>query len=144
MGQTLTVVLGASGGTPGTGTITIQGAARSTYLCGPDCHTCSRSCSTRVYNSGTVTVTVAGNSFTVSYLGTETAAELAASLAAQINLSPLVSATVSGATITLTSRFNGAQTNFALATSYTFDTANFTAPAFTAVASGPTLTGGSD
>lgn len=103
-----------------------------------------RSCSTLTYNSGAVTITVGGNSFTAGYSGTKSASQIAADLASQINLSSLVSATVSGATITLTSRVNGLLTNYSLSTSYTFDTENFSSPAFTAIASGPTLTGGSD
>jgi phage tail sheath gpL-like len=91
-----------------------------------------------------VTIAVGGNSFSAEYSGTKSASQIAADLASQINLSPLVSATVSGATITLTSRVHGLQTNYTLSASYTFDTENFSSPAFTANASGPTLTGGSD
>jgi hypothetical protein len=74
-----------------------------------------------------------------------TASTIAAALSAALNypLSP-VSATVSGATITLRSTVNGAATNFPLSVSYTFDTGDFSSPSFVPVPSGGQLTGGTD
>lgn len=144
MSQTLTVVLGDPAGTPGTGSVTVNGIPRIAWVCEPGCPQCRKSCSTPIYNSGTVTITVGGNTFTAGYSGTKSASQIAADLASQINLSCVVSATVSGATITLTSRVNGSHTNYTLSTSYTFDTEHFSSPAFWATASGPTLTGGTD
>lgn len=97
------------------------------------------------YDIGTVTITVAGDSYTASAGAPGmTASQLATNLANLINAGSLVSASVSGATITLTSRVNGSQTNYGLSTSYTYNTTYFGFPAFTATASGPTLTGGTD
>jgi phage tail sheath gpL-like len=55
-----------------------------------------------------------------------------------------VTATVSANVITITSRVNGAATNYALSTSYRFDTTDFPNPGFTATPSGAQLTGGTD
>lgn len=146
MDQTLTVVLGSPMGTPGSGGIAISGFARFKLVCAPGCATCSffGSCQgTQVDESGSVTVTIAGDSFTASYSGNESGSQLASDLASQINSSSLVSASASGSGITITSRINGANTNYSVGTSYTFDT-RFSGPAFTAVASGSSLTGGTD
>ena len=152
MGQTLSASLvvldGIVAGTPGVGTITIMGSPRrTTYnVCPP-----SR-CNTTVYEDGTLTITVAGMTFEVPYgNSSDTTSTIASSLATQMNypMSP-ISATVSGAKITITSTINGAGTNFPLIGSFTFNPdcldmgPCFSSPAFTTFASGPNLAGGTD
>jgi len=144
MNQTLTVILGSPVGTPGTGSITINGGPESTEVCRPGCSCRLRTCYSQVYESGSVIVTIGGNSYSASYSGTESATQLASALATQINSGSLVSASVSNTTITLVAKEDGANTNYSLAASYTFDTTNFSSPAFTASLSGSTLTGGTN
>jgi hypothetical protein len=95
-------------------------------------------------NGGSVSVTIGTETFTTGY-GTTTAAQIASALAGLMNytLSPIY-ATVSGTTISIRSTLNGAATNYSLSTSYVYNTTYFSSPAFTAVASGMQLTGGTD
>jgi pimeloyl-ACP methyl ester carboxylesterase len=144
MSQTLDVVLGDPMGTPGTGSVTINGSPKSTYVCRPGCSSClSKSCVTLVYESGTVGVTIGGDYYYANYSGTETGGQIASALASAINSGGLVSASASGSTITLIAKVKGSNTNYSLSTSYSYDT-TFTAPAFTASASGTAMTGGTN
>lgn len=149
MNQTLAVVDGISVGTPSIGTVTISGSEQSDVY--NLCRLPADPCPQRYYESGSVSVTVAGMTFTVGYSGSSsTASSLASALANGMNypLSP-ISATVSGSTITIVSAINGAATNYPLVTSETFSpycgsVSCFSSPAFTATASGPNLTGGTN
>ncbi len=144
LSQLLTVVVGSSVGTSGTGTVTVSGGARFGYSCPVGCRL--KSCCNVIWESGTVSATVAGVTFSTTYAGsTPTAASVASALASKINVSTSpVSATVSSNVITITSKIKGAVTNYSLSTSYSYDTTYFSSPAFTAAASGSTLTGGAD
>jgi phage tail sheath gpL-like len=106
------------------------------------------------YESGTVSVTVDGDTFTVNFDSAppSEASLLASQLANLMNypLSPVV-ATVSGTKITLNSAINGATANYPLVTSATFvnycptgTLKCFMVPAYTANASGTSLTGGTN
>jgi hypothetical protein len=64
MSQVLTVIVGSSVGTPGTGTLTIQGSAHEGLSC-PTKYDCST-----VWESGDVYVTIAGVTFGAGYSGT--------------------------------------------------------------------------
>ena len=141
MNQTLAVVIGSPSGTPGTGWVTISGSPQNQtfYMCAPQYGGCPQ----QIPESGTVTVTVGSFSATAAYGGTETAAQIATSLANALNGSGIVGATVSGSTIYITSTINGAATNYPLSTSYTFNSP-YTSPAFTSTASGSALTGGTN
>ncbi len=144
MGQTVTVILGSPGGTPGTGTVTVSGRARSGYDCPPGCR--AKSCCSLIWESGTVAVTVGGVRFSTSYGGsTPTSSSIASALVTLLNRagSP-VSAAVAGAVITITSKVNGSLTDYSLSTSYTYDTSHFDSAAFAATPSGSQLTGGTD
>ena len=148
MGQTLTVVEGSPIGAPGSGTATILGRAVMGYSCPPGCR--AKTCCSQIWNSGSVYVTlgVGANSLTFGaiYGGSgATSSALASALATQMNAttSP-VTATVSANVITITSKVNGVATNYALSTSYRFDTTDFSNPGFTATPSGAQLTGGTD
>jgi hypothetical protein len=122
--------------TPATGSVTISGS-----LQGPICvnGTCG------VYDSGQIQITV--NSFTVSTnysrsANQKTATQLANSLAAKLNVqSSPVTATVSKAKITMTSKATGTAANYPLSASVTHSS-YFAKASFTATPSGPTLTGG--
>lgn len=147
MSQTLNVVVGDPVGTPGTGSITINGGPRSKQVCDTSCDPSCRlhSCAMTVWESGSVIVTIGGDSYTVSYAGSGwTASNLATTLANQINsTSLLVSASASNSIITLVAKENGVLTNYSLTTSDSFDT-NFSSPAATATLSGSAMTGGTD
>jgi len=135
------------GGAPGTGSVTISGSEREVFPCG------GGSCP-GFWDGGTLAVFVNGTSAGSINYGTSsttqpspmpTAASLAGQLAAAINTgSSLVSATVSGSTITLTSRTAGSNTNYSLSTQVNSSVvhAGFPPASFTMTASGTALTGG--
>jgi RHS repeat-associated protein len=80
---------------------------------------------------------------TAGYGSSETASQIASILASAVSSSGAgVSASASGSTVYITATGEGSQTDYQLSTSYTFNSP-FTTPAFTATASGSTLTGGS-
>lgn len=149
MSQTLTVIEGNPVGTPGTGTVTITGAPNFAVICTPGCSpSCSDVCTQYITESGTIWVNIGGDIFSVAYSGSikqQGLSILATNLANAINAGPsLVTASVSGPTITVTSKVKGALTNYGLSTWYAYDTRYFSTPAFTATLSAPTMTGGTD
>lgn len=122
--------------TPATGSVTISGS-----LQGPICvnGTCG------IYDSGQIQITVSTFTVSTNYsrsANQKTATQLANSLAAKLNVatSP-VTATVSKAKITMTSKATGTAANYPLSTSVTHSS-YFAKASFTATPSGPTLTGG--
>jgi hypothetical protein len=127
--KTVTVYQGTVGGSPGTGWVRIQS---------------NRQRQTEP-NSGVISVVVNGVTFSVDYSWPgDTADGLAADLASEINSQPpdsALAASVSGATVYITSNINGANTNYSLSTSLTYSEYG---PAFSPVASGTALTGGSN
>lgn len=135
------------GGTPGSGSVTISGAGQvdTQYNCVLDPDTGHYVCDTYVDN-GTITITVNGYSKTVSYpSGGTSASALATALANAINAdaNEPVAAGSSGATVNLTSKTSGANTNYTLAASTTYDH-YFSQPSYTATPSGANLAGGVD
>ena len=146
-GQPVTVYVGSPVGSPGTGWATISGQDLSrtiTYGCPPAEHPCP---SQTFHDSGSITLSVGNDAFTVSYQGvSDTPGSIATSLANVVNAQTQgpVSATVSGSTIYLTAKFDGIITNYPTSVSYTYNTQYFTGPAFTAALSGSSLTGGTD
>jgi len=144
MNQTLTVIIGTPQGTPSTGSVTISGSGQKVMINPCEPHS---SCPQTIPNGGSITVTVGSESFTVGYsCCSDTASSLATALATKINSTTLapIEATVSGSKVTITSTINGVATNYPLSVSYTYNSTYFTSPAFTASASGPSLTGGTD
>jgi hypothetical protein len=139
-----TATLGvASSGTPGTGTVTISGTEQG--VCLANCHLCAKSCAT--WDTGSVWITVNGVQVNALYGQNSFRFTIAQALAKAINsdCSYPVSATVSGSTITLTSRTFGTATNYTLsAGSQSNDQKDFPTPSFTATPSGPNLTGGTN
>jgi RHS repeat-associated protein len=143
----------SSGGTRGTGSVTISGAEESTVI-----NVCLGAASTKqstssaltnpclrtVYDSGSVSITVNGVAISAGYGQTSTASSIASALTTSINGSSTypVTASLSGTTITLTSKLTGSATNYSLSASTAYDTVDFATPSFTGSPSGATLTGG--
>ena len=140
-GQTL-----VSPATSGTASLTIAGSESSTYVSPPGgCHT--KSCSTLVYNSGGITVTVGGIAETVSYSEGSNVGTIASALATQFNSDPnsLVVATASSATVSLTAKATGAMSNYPLdLSSATYESAYFSSSSFSATSTASTLTNGAN
>ncbi len=131
-----------SPGTPGTGWVNIVGEEQ--WICdpleppGPNC--------TRIWDAGTVSITVNGFVASTFYGPNSTTSSIASNLRNQLNgPSSPVTAGGTGSMITLTARTNGANTNYTLSTdSQTSQTEYFFSPSFAGDPSGPTLTGGTD
>jgi RHS repeat-associated protein len=136
---------------PGRGSVTIydvggnvdQSTQKCTrWLAGGDCQSW-----TTIYDSGTVSITINGVTSSVAYSTSSNDQNLATGLASAINgnasINSLVSASPSGAVITITAKQTGAQTNYSLsATSKTNQGTYFSEPSFFTGASGSSLTGG--
>lgn len=144
---TLTITDGSPLGTPATVTVTLAGNPEVITV-NPCAGNPVGNCSFTEPNSGTVTISVQGIVFSTSYGPYDTAAGLAQNLASQINATEAspVTATVlsSGTQFAITSILNGAQTDYPISTSATFNTQYFQGPAFWATASNTQLTGGSN
>jgi RHS repeat-associated protein len=93
-------------------------------------------------DTGTVTVTVNGTGYSTTYGANDTAGAIASRLAGIIGAGNFANATPSGGTINLTSKTAGPNGDYSLATSYTWNSGQFTSPSFTASTSGGSLTGG--
>src|SRR5262245_4330682 len=123
----------------GSGSVTISGSEQGpVYPCG------RRSCPT--YDSGQITIAVNGFNAATSYSnnqGQRNSQQLASALAAKLNTSTSpVTAVVSNAKITLTTKVAGASSNYPLSTQVTHSRL-FAKASFTATPSGSTLSGGS-
>ena len=131
--------------TPGTGSVTIVGSEQK--QCNEPPPPPPAQCTDYSYDSGTVSITVNGHQDSVPFSGnpisSSTANSIASALATQINgdSGASVTATASGAKVTLVSKQSGSITNYTLTTSYT---SNLGLWSFSSSASGPTLTGGTD
>ena len=163
LGATLNVIDGSPVGTPGVGTVTINGSeitGTSNQCAIPPNH---GSCPVTWRATGTVSVTVGGTAFIASYpsqSGTPTSASLAALIAAQINqplsfLTASVATSGGSSTITIESSVNGADTNYPMAVSYNFNQycnlfggqkppCVFTYPAFVILTTGSQMAGGTN
>jgi len=131
--------------TPGTGSVTIAGSEQK--QCNEPLPPPPAQCTDYSYDSGTVSITVNGHQDSVPFSGnpisSSTANSIASALATQINgdSGSSVTATASGAKVTLVSKQSGSITNYPLTTSYTSPLGLWS---FSSSASGPTLTGGTD
>jgi len=100
-----------------------------------------------VYDSGTSTIMVNGHADSVNWSGSgTTTSSIASSLASSINgdSGASVTASASGATVSLTAKTNGVSTNYSLSSSSTYDSSDFSNPSFSSSNSGSSLTGGSN
>jgi RHS repeat-associated protein len=139
-------------GAPGAGTVTISGSEQSVYTqTGQYCAEWGDGFCYDwepiygwVYDSGAVTITVNGHTDTAGYGAGGTPASIASSLASAINgdSSASVTATASGAVITLRAKTNGTSTDYSLSSSGTYDSTDFSGPSFAGTPSGSALTGG--
>lgn len=121
--------------TSGTTTIIVSGSPQSTSV------GCPNHC-TDIYNSGSVYVTINGTQYSGGYGGsTIDAPTVASGLAGSMNRGGLVTASVSGSTITVTALATGSATNYSVSTSCSYSP-YFTSCGFSA--SGGNMTGGSD
>ena len=132
----LLLAVAAVAQTPATGSVTISGS-----LQGPIC--VNGKCG--IYDTGQIRITVSSFTVSTNYSRSpnqKTATQLANSLANKLNAatSP-VTATVSKAKITMTSKATGTAANYPLSTSVTHSS-YFASASFGATPSGPTLTGG--
>jgi len=143
---------GAGIGSPGTATVSINensGQVSNTFN---PCPPPQQPCPQTVYNSGTISLTVDGVQYETMYgppppTGPYTTSYIASALASLINGS--VTAVANGSNITLTAATTGADTNYSLSTSATYNTGDcpstpcFSGPSF--YASAPSsLTGGTN
>lgn len=112
---------GASGATPGTGSITIGGSERSaTFNACPS--NPSGPCWVTVYDSTTINVSVGGFNATPGCGGpTETASSCAGNVAAALNVpsSPVIATAGSSSGISVTAKASGYTTNYSLSASCT-------------------------
>jgi RHS repeat-associated protein len=95
-------------------------------------------------DSGTVSVTINGTVYSITYGSGDTGSTIAGRLAPAINSGSWASASAAGATINLTSKTSGAAGNYTLTSSSTWNTGIFSQPSFTSSNSGSTLSGGKD
>jgi hypothetical protein len=151
MGTTLTVIDGSPVGTPGTAALTFSGAPQSITLnpCQGLPYPAPTNCPETIFDGGMISVTILSDIYTTGYSGCcTTTNQMAQYLANQINQATdsLVTATVSGSTVYLTSVINGSETNYPISISETFIAPYFSTPDF-GVSSSPSasqLTGGTD
>lgn len=96
------------------------------------------------YDSGAVTITVNGTSYSVTYNSSGNSTAIASALAGAVSNdnNRVVNASASGSTVNLTARAAGVGGDYSLSASSTWNNSLFTQPSFTASASGSTLTGG--
>jgi RHS repeat-associated protein len=94
-------------------------------------------------DAGTVTVTVNGTGYSTNFGNGDTSSMIAGRLAGLISSGSYATASASGSTINLTSKTPGTAGNYTLGTSFTWNSAQFTNPSFTAASSG-SLSGGLD
>jgi RHS repeat-associated protein len=98
-----------------------------------------------IFDSGAVSLTVNGTSYTVNYGQNDTVASIENALATKINAGGIVNVAVSGGSLILTSDSRGIATNYSLAASSASSQPSlFSSPSFTGVGSGSTLTGAAD
>jgi RHS repeat-associated protein len=93
-------------------------------------------------DTGTVTATINGTSYTVGYGAGDTSSSIATRLATAIGAGAYANSSASGGTVNLTSKTAGTSGNYSLAASYTYNSGQFSQPSFTTVVSGTGLTGG--
>jgi len=148
--------VGASNGSAGTGSVNIAGAENSVYIPGDrycnmwnengDCVDWEINPGSTVYDAGTVTITVNGHGDSYTYGQNDTPSSIALGLANRINADSAapVNASASGSQVFLTAKTTGTATNYSLASTYSYDTGDFSGPSFTTSKSGSTLTGGTN
>ncbi len=147
-------------GTRATGSVIIQGSEQLKPLAGGGGGACDPgticdggggSAGGNIYDTGALSITVNGHNYSVGFTGSDTGSisttgTIASGLAAAINADAgaVVTATASGATVSLIAKSPGPGGNYSLSSAWIWDTADFTGPSFTTANSGAALTGGSN
>src|ERR1039457_2696572 len=135
--------------TASVGSVTIAGTEQS--IVQQDCEyvgsvrRCTRA--NTLYDTGTITLTANGHSNSVAYASASTPTTLATALGSAINAdsSAYITASTSGAVVTLTSKITGTASNYSISVlSQTSDTPDFGISSFSAALSGSTLSGGAN
>jgi RHS repeat-associated protein len=98
----------------------------------------------RIYDSGNVWVTINGTQYSVGYGQGSSSSSIASALASTISAGSLANATASGSSISITSKSNGAATNYSFSSGSSTSQGSFSSASFTASTSGSALTGGRD
>jgi RHS repeat-associated protein len=96
----------------------------------------------QTFDSGTCSVTINGTPYSSSFGQGDNTNTIASRLATSISAGTFANGTVSGATLSLTSKQTGSASNYSLASACSFDSSNFTIASFSTSTSGATLTGG--
>ncbi len=140
-GQNVSLDIGGTSGASSTATLTIyaSGSTSKQIDCPYHCFT--------VWDNSSISVTVGGITAQVwGYPQTDTAASVAGYLANAFNDYPgsLVTATVSGSKVTITSKLRGSATDYAVSHSYTWNSSYFGDSAFSVVQSSAAMTGGAN
>ena len=133
---TQNVVIGPGPGSPNALLYVTYGTGASITIAGREQHACkvdTSICGGIIYDSGWVSATVNGRTYKVTYGRLSTPNTIAAALAAAINADPDVSATASGATISLSPKFGC----FTLTADFDTSLPNYFNPSFTATATPP-------
>jgi len=97
---------------------------------------------TGTQDTGTVTATINGTQYSVTYGSGDTASSIAGHLATAISAGSYASASASGATVNLTSKTAGPAGNYSVSASWTWNSGQFANPSFTPATSGSNLAGG--
>jgi len=99
-----------------------------------------------LYDSGAITLTVNGHSDSASFGKGSSTSSIAAALTSTVNADSgaAVTATASGATVSLKTKQAGSTVNYSLSASDSYDSGDFSQSSFTASTSGGSLTGGSN
>jgi RHS repeat-associated protein len=93
-------------------------------------------------DTGTVTATIGGTNYTVSYGANDTPSTIATNLASAISSGSLANASASGSTVTINGKSTGPAYDDSFSVGYTWNSSQFPNPSFTASTSGSSLTGG--
>jgi RHS repeat-associated protein len=96
-----------------------------------------------IYDSGNVWVTINGTQYSVSYGQGSSSSSIASGLASAISAGSLANATASGSSISITSKINGAASDYSLSSGSSTSQGSFSSASFTVSTSGSALTGGS-
>ncbi|MGA9129544.1 MAG: hypothetical protein WB425_15515, partial [Terracidiphilus sp.] len=123
--------------------ISISGSEQSVEV--PSCLQYESPAYCLVYDTGSVTVDINGQSFSASYGQNDSSSTIASKLAADLNRSSsFVTATASGSTVNFTSRQAGAAVDYSTSASSEqgSNASLFSGPSFTASSNGSSMSGG--
>jgi RHS repeat-associated protein len=99
-----------------------------------------------VYDTGSVTITVNGTAYSVTYGSDSTSSSIATALASALTGGTLVNASANGSVVSITAKTAGVSTNYTLSASSSTNHPQglFSGPSFSTSASGTALTGGAN